>query len=51
MSATHKFWLYVIPVTAFCLGTWQVYRLRWKRRLIAELKRRTTLPSIDLPAK
>ena len=51
MSATRLFWLYAMPVTAFCLGTWQVYRLRWKRALITELERRTTQPSIALPAK
>lgn len=51
LSLSHKFWLYVMPVTAFCLGTWQVYRLQWKRTLIAELKRRTMLPFIDFPAE
>lgn len=51
MSGSRLFWLYAMPVTAFCLGTWQVYRLRWKKGLIAELETRTTQPPITLPHK
>lgn len=41
--------LMVIPVTAFCLGTWQVKRRKWKLDLIEKLQSRTNAPIIDLP--
>lgn len=44
-----KLWLLIIPVTTFCLGTWQVYRLQWKLDLIADLERRTKKEVIDIP--
>lgn len=44
-----KLWLLVIPVTTFCLGTWQVFRLQWKLDLIADLERRTKKEVINIP--
>lgn len=44
-----KLWLLIIPVTTFCLGTWQVFRLQWKLGLIDELERRTMKPAINIP--
>ncbi|XP_048587685.1 surfeit locus protein 1-like isoform X2 [Nematostella vectensis] len=39
----------VIPVSAFGLGTWQVFRLQWKLGLIKSLEERTTAPPLDPP--
>lgn len=36
------------PTVCFALGVWQLYRLRWKRRLIASLEEGQQLPSIPL---
>eukprot|EP00118_Oscarella_pearsei_P008433 m.43422 g.43422 ORF g.43422 m.43422 type:complete len:80 (+) comp33431_c0_seq10:43-282(+) len=44
-------WLLAIPVTTFCLGTWQIFRLRWKLDLKMELEKRTTSLPIPLPPK
>lgn len=41
--------LAVIPVTAFALGTWQVYRLRWKTDLIAKCEDRLYREPLPLP--
>ena len=41
--------LALIPVTAFCLGTWQVQRLRWKTSLLAKLEDRISRPPLPLP--
>lgn len=46
-----QLWLLVIPVTTFCLGTWQIFRLQWKVKLIDELERKTMKPSIEIPSK
>ncbi|XP_067126255.1 surfeit locus protein 1 [Centruroides vittatus] len=43
------YFLLIIPVTAFGLGTWQIYRRRWKLKLIEELERKTTAAPISLP--
>lgn len=43
--------LLIIPLTTFGLGTWQVYRLQWKRNLIKELEERTNGPPIEIPAE
>ena len=46
-----KLWLLVIPVTTFCLGMWQIFRLQWKLGLIEELERKTMKPAIDIPTE
>jgi len=43
--------LLIIPISTFGLGTWQIYRLQWKRGLIQELEKRTTDAVRDLPEK
>lgn len=44
-----KWFLLLIPVTTFCLGTWQMKRRKWKLELISELKSLTTSEPIPLP--
>ncbi|XP_054468477.1 surfeit locus protein 1 [Anoplopoma fimbria] len=44
-----KWFLLIIPVTTFGLGTWQVKRRQWKMQLINELARLTTAEPIPLP--
>ncbi|KAJ8339159.1 hypothetical protein SKAU_G00359450 [Synaphobranchus kaupii] len=44
-----KWFLLLIPVTTFGLGTWQVKRRQWKLQLIADLKSLTTAEPINLP--
>jgi len=41
----------VIPVAAFGLGTWQVYRRQWKLSLIADLEKRTMADPVPFPTK
>ncbi|XP_045878865.1 surfeit locus protein 1 isoform X1 [Meles meles] len=48
-SFLHWF-LLLIPVTAFGLGTWQVQRRKWKLKLIAELESRVAAEPVPLPA-
>ncbi|XP_028918586.1 surfeit locus protein 1 isoform X1 [Ornithorhynchus anatinus] len=45
-----RWFLLLIPVTTFGLGTWQVQRRKWKLKLIAELESRVTAEPIPLPA-
>ncbi|KAM8802448.1 surfeit locus protein 1 isoform 2-T2 [Rhynchonycteris naso] len=45
-----QWFLLLIPVTAFGLGTWQVQRRKWKLKLIADLESRVTAEPIPLPA-
>ncbi|KAL2782239.1 surfeit locus protein 1 isoform 1, partial [Daubentonia madagascariensis] len=45
-----QWFLLLIPVTAFGLGTWQVQRRKWKLKLIAELESRVLAEPIPLPA-
>lgn len=42
--------LVLIPVTAFALGTWQVFRLRWKTDLLAKCEDRIVREPLPLPA-
>lgn len=49
-SKMHYF-LLMIPISTFGLGTWQVKRLQWKKGLIKELESRTNAPVLDLPEK
>lgn len=44
-----KWFLLLIPVTAFGLGTWQVQRRKWKLKLIEELEARSRAEPIPLP--
>ncbi|XP_023371870.1 surfeit locus protein 1 isoform X1 [Otolemur garnettii] len=44
-----QWFLLLIPVTAFGLGTWQVQRRKWKLKLIAELESRVLAEPIPLP--
>lgn len=39
----------MIPITAFCLGTWQVQRLDWKTNLIAKYEDRLVRDPLPLP--
>ncbi|XP_006863892.1 PREDICTED: surfeit locus protein 1 [Chrysochloris asiatica] len=45
-----QWFLLLIPVTAFGLGTWQVQRRKWKLKLIAELESRVMAEPVPLPA-
>ncbi|GIX93502.1 surfeit locus protein 1 [Caerostris darwini] len=38
-----------IPITTFCLGTWQVKRRAWKLNLIEEIKNKRKAAPIELP--
>ena len=42
--------LYIVPVTTCILGTWQIYRLRWKSDLIAKMEERTSKEPISIPS-
>lgn len=44
-----KWGLLLIPLTTFCLGTWQVQRRKWKLKLIADLESRVASEPIPLP--
>lgn len=43
--------LALIPITAFCLGTWQVQRLDWKTKLIAKFEDRLVRSPLPLPPR
>ncbi|KAF2648674.1 SURF-family protein Shy1 [Lophiostoma macrostomum CBS 122681] len=43
--------LAIIPITAFCLGCWQVQRLGWKADLVARFEDRLTFPPLELPLR
>ncbi|KAF3765083.1 putative Shy1, mitochondrial inner membrane protein [Cryphonectria parasitica EP155] len=43
--------LAIIPITAFALGTWQVYRLQWKTDLIAKCEDRLVREPLPLPPR
>ncbi|XP_036983600.2 surfeit locus protein 1 isoform X3 [Artibeus jamaicensis] len=45
-----RWFLLLIPVTAFGLGTWQVQRRKWKLKLIEELESRFMAEPVPLPA-
>ncbi|CAG8691401.1 20652_t:CDS:2 [Gigaspora margarita] len=44
-----KIFLALFPIAGFCLGTWQVQRLRWKVGLIEEYEERLSKPPMILP--
>ena len=41
----------LIPMTAFALGTWQVFRLHWKTELITKFEDRILKPPLPLPPR
>lgn len=41
----------IIPVSTFCLGTWQIQRKKWKENLILELQTKTQSDPVKLPEK
>ncbi|XP_042870238.1 surfeit locus protein 1-like [Penaeus japonicus] len=41
--------LLIVPISTFCLGTWQYQRRKWKLNLIAELEEKTKAPPVELP--
>ena len=43
--------LLAMPIVAFGLGTWQVYRLQWKKGLIEQLNDRTMQEPIVIDNK
>lgn len=43
--------LALIPITAFCLGSWQVQRLDWKTKLLAKYEDRLVRPPLPLPPR
>uniref|UniRef100_A0A8C3Q1J3 SURF1-like protein n=1 Tax=Chrysolophus pictus TaxID=9089 RepID=A0A8C3Q1J3_CHRPC len=43
-----KWGLLLVPLTAFCLGTWQIQRRKWKLDLIAQLASRLSSEPIPL---
>lgn len=43
--------LALIPITAFALGTWQIFRLGWKTELIAKFEDRLIKPPLPLPPR
>lgn len=44
-----KYALLVMPFSAFCLGTWQIFRREWKLNLIQRLESRIAEEPVDLP--
>lgn len=40
--------LTAMPVISFGLGTWQVYRLQWKKSLIKQLEDRTMREPLEI---
>jgi hypothetical protein len=39
----------LLPITTFCLGTWQVYRWQWKQDLLAFRQQRKDMPETEIP--
>ncbi|XP_042905948.1 surfeit locus protein 1 isoform X2 [Parasteatoda tepidariorum] len=44
-----RYALLAVPITTFCLGTWQVQRRKWKLNLIEEVKSKSMSPPVELP--
>jgi len=36
LKSSQKKYFLIIPITSFCLGIWQMKRLKWKNNLIEE---------------
>lgn len=45
------YFLLIIPISAFCLGTWQVQRKKWKEALIEGLINTTKMHPVPLPTE
>ena len=45
------YFLLIIPVATFGLGTWQIQRRKWKLGLIKELEQRTNAPAVPMPVE
>lgn len=41
--------LLMVPVLTFCLGTWQVRRKAWKEQLLVDLRKRRDVQPVPLP--
>ena len=46
-----KLALLAIPITTFSLGTWQIFRLQRKVKLIEDLERKTAISPMKIPAE
>jgi hypothetical protein len=42
-------YLVAMPITSFALGTWQIYRLKWKKELIERYSNNLRQDAIILP--
>lgn len=43
------YFLMLVPITTFGLGTWQVYRKQWKEGLIKKMESKVHMPAVPLP--
>uniref|UniRef100_A0A0K8SFG3 SURF1-like protein n=3 Tax=Lygus hesperus TaxID=30085 RepID=A0A0K8SFG3_LYGHE len=50
-SGVGAYFLLVIPVSAFCLGCWQIERKKWKEDLIEKLSMKTNATAVPLPTE
>ena len=41
----------LIPISTFCLGTWQVKRKKWKEDLLEKLESITKMEPVPLPTE
>ncbi|KAJ6223171.1 hypothetical protein RDWZM_001716 [Blomia tropicalis] len=41
--------LFILPIATFCLGTWQIYRLKWKLNLIEKLNSLVKSDPVEFP--
>lgn len=41
--------LWVLPTLTFCLGTWQVYRLKWKTKVLEDAESSFSQKPVNLP--
>lgn len=48
-SSPYKLLIGFMPIFTFGLGTWQMYRLKWKLGLIEELEDQVAKDPMDLP--
>ncbi|KAF6197481.1 hypothetical protein GE061_020164 [Apolygus lucorum] len=50
-SGAGVYFLLVIPVSAFCLGCWQIERKKWKEDLIEKMSLKTKGAAVPLPTE